>query len=495
MPAINANCVTFITAPMVRTALKAWRDHVRLGRHPLGQMRFLAQRCDSQTLANPIERAHLLRRALQAGIEELRPGPAAAELSDPLWRRYVILREQYLARRSPASVASEICLESSGYYAEQRRALHHLALVLNGWEIEARRGDPLPSVFLAPALSRGALLGRDTLLATVKLRLMAGESVALHGLPGIGKSALAVALANDPDVFGHFADGVLWAHVADCGEAFDALGEWGAALGLAPPVMSGLKTSSARARAVRAAIGMRRMLIVIDCAGPTDAALALRAGGPNCAQLFAVPSARIAIDVAGANATYVSELREADGLALLTRHAPEVIAGRQEAALRIVRDVGGLPFALALIGRWLHREGRTGSQRRIARAFERLADAGQRMDLTEVDPSPCRMLGTCEGSAASMRSLLRESTARLDEAARRALGALSTFPPKPGTFSEAAAWAVCAVSVEALDELVDSDLLECQGDRYALHPVIADFGRSMADQSTTEPSSAWRKRP
>src|SRR5947209_726564 len=58
------------------------------------------------------------------------------------------------------------------------------------------------------------LVGRESLLDTLKQRLCAGKDVALlalHGLPGVGKTALAVALASDQNVREYFHDGILWA--------------------------------------------------------------------------------------------------------------------------------------------------------------------------------------------------------------------------------------------------------------------------------------------
>jgi hypothetical protein len=72
------------------------------------------------------------------------------------------------------------------------------------------------------------------------------------------------------------------------------------------------------------------------------------------------------------------------------------------------------------------------------------------------------------------------SEAILQEPERQALAALSLFPPKPASFSEEAALAVTAASVEVLDRLVDVGLLESRGgDRYSLHQIICDYARAI----------------
>lgn len=55
--------------------------------------------------------------------------------------------------------------------------------------------------------------GRADLVQQLAGRLCSSRSptLALHGLPGVGKSTLAAVLAGHPAVQAHFADGVLWA--------------------------------------------------------------------------------------------------------------------------------------------------------------------------------------------------------------------------------------------------------------------------------------------
>src|SRR5437773_7214707 len=62
---------------------------------------------------------------------------------------------------------------------------------------------PLPAVV--------PLVGRAALLSRLKDRLNATQAIALsalHGLPGVGKTALALELAYDPELRAHYPDGL-----------------------------------------------------------------------------------------------------------------------------------------------------------------------------------------------------------------------------------------------------------------------------------------------
>jgi len=105
--------------------------------------------------------------------------------------------------------------------------------------------------------SANKLLGRDDLLMQVKERLLQGDSLALtalNGLPGIGKTALAVALATDWEVQNRFCDGILWAGLGPRPKVLDLLARWGKLLGVAPSEVENVNSPEAWGRALRATI-------------------------------------------------------------------------------------------------------------------------------------------------------------------------------------------------------------------------------------------------
>jgi len=478
---------SIFSARSIRGALHALSDARRLGEHPLAACRFVRVRFPLRQTPNTVALGHALRAALSQAIQSLKPA-GAFDPNDAGWRYYTILHEQYERRRMPEVVMSTLVVEKSQYFSLQARALAELGHVLAGWEqaqtqaqadaAEPQSG-PMP-IFMAPAMTGKVFLGREALLRQMAAHLLQGRSVAMHGLPGVGKSTFAAALAHRPEMRLSFPDGVLWAGLGQGSDPFAWLGEWAAALGLPRAELAYLTTLEARANAVHTAISTRRMLLVIDDAWTSDpstgsGALALRVGGPNCAHLLTTRLASVAADFAGPNAFGLPELNEANGLAVLIEHAP-ALAHTPQVATELARAVGNLPLALTLMGRYAHRAAH-GSPRRLQAALDALQQAEARLALAQLT-GPLDPDG--KGNGASQRSLqtaIGLSDAALDDSARRAFYALSVFPPKPNTFSEEAALAVTGEPPEALDALVDSGLLEVEDGRYTLHPVVADYTR------------------
>lgn len=326
------------------------------------------------------------------------------------------------------------------------------------------------------------LIGRDALLHQLKEQLFAGKSVALsalNGIPGVGKTTLAVALAHDPAVQQHFHAGVLWAAVGPQPNLLELLSRWGALLGIASLELARQSSAEAWAQALHAVIGPRPMLLVLDDIWQWETAVALRVGGPHCAHLVTTRFPTIAWQFAEEGATVVRELDEVEGLLLLKRLAPELVTAEPLEAQALVQAAGGLPLALTLLGNHLRVQGHSGQPRRVRRALEQLREADARLQLGEPQPLAARHPSLPTGALLSLQTTIAVSEQQLSPAAQAALRAFSVFPPKPNTFTEEAALAIGNVSEAELDALMDAGLLESSGPgRYSLHQTISDYARA-----------------
>lgn len=321
------------------------------------------------------------------------------------------------------------------------------------------------------------LVGREHLLALLVEQLGAGKCLVLTGLPGVGKTALAVTLIHHPRVRDTFCDGVLWAGLGPRPNVLAQLSRWATQLGLSVAEEAVAENSlRARALALRAALGPRRMVLVVDDAWELESALPFQVDAPNCALLVTTRQPRIAREMTRTGHHTVPELTEEDGLTLLSQLAPAVVAYDRDAAQRLVQEVGCLPLALTIVGKYLHTQAYSGQPRRIQAAIDRLYDGTQRLLLSRprspLEPSP----GLATDTPLSLQSVIAMSDMQLNEQARAVFRALSVFPAKPNSFSEEAALMVAQADEETLDVLCDANLLESSGPgRYTLHRTIADY--------------------
>lgn len=338
---------------------------------------------------------------------------------------------------------------------------------------------PQASLLVLPPLLLPRLVGREAILRHLKIRLLTEEPGApcvLHGLPGVGKTALAVALAHDPDLLAHYSDGVLWAGLGRTPPLREVLSRWASLLGLAPATLARLQTIQDWSMAVHAAIGSRRMLLVIDDAWTIEEALACQVGGHNCVHLLTTRSAEVALQFAGTGTIRVPELNPAAGERLLAQLAPDAVAMEPEAATQLVQAAGGLPLALVLMGRYLHIEAYHQQPRRLRAALERLQQASERLHLDQPLAPAVQPSSLSPGMSLSLAASIDLSYQALTPSVQSLLVALTTFPAKPSTFSEEAALAVATASPDQLDTLLNAGLLESGGSgRYLLHQTIADF--------------------
>ncbi|GCF11763.1 hypothetical protein KDI_53270 [Dictyobacter arantiisoli] len=349
-----------------------------------------------------------------------------------------------------------------------------------------------PAIPPAPANEK-SLVGRDEVLRQLKQQLFTGAGkpvshLALNGLPGVGKTALATTLAYDEEVRAHFSDGILWAGLGYETDLMGQLNHWALVLNSTLPDPLRRNYPEAWAECIHATIGQRHMLLIIDDAWEFKHALALQVGGMHCTHLVTTRFPEIAQRFAPEKAVVVRELADSDARLLLMRLAPEAVQAEPEEVQALTAIVGGLPLALTLLGNYLRVQTYGGQPRRLRAALERLRHVDERLQLSE----PQALIGAhpnlSTSTPLSLQAVIGMSDRQISERARTALRALAIFPPKPNTFSEEAAIRINALPVEALDELMDAGLLESSGPaRYTLHQTIADYARTqLTDSQVTD---------
>jgi hypothetical protein len=564
-----------LSESMIRSIFRDWDSLAALGNHPVASLRIVENcRHEAGYSSSPTGYGLALRKVIQDALETIKPDDSLPRLDDKNWRRFTILQEQYIHTRSPEWIALQLNISKATYYTEQKRALQVLADTLRKWEEEqSNQTTSIPastqkkpdSPFFVPAGSNPYLIGRNELLSDLVHRLrqdFIDPSFALVGLPGVGKTALALELVHLPEIQEYFQDGILWASLGRQPDLAALLGNWSAAvgslleasssktlygqnvspnntsdhlrLGMAyaddphtPPtdqdpalllpgniftgqrspygtysIQSNVSANSGnyivgrysdiiaeRAMAIHTAIGLRRMLLIVDDAWQSEAALVFKVGGPNCVYLLTTRLIQPALDFAGDQVVRIPELGDADGLDILNHIAPTAVEANPEVAHSLVRLAGGLPLTLTLMGKHLQKQSFTLQLRRLQNAMMELQSAHARMDLTQPIPVLEQRTDFPPDIPLTLQNLIGISETTIDYPAHRTLMALALFPPKPNSFSEEAALAVSKAPLKVLDSLVDSGLLESVStDRYTLHRSISDY----ASINGSEPESIRR---
>jgi hypothetical protein len=251
----------------LRNLLKSWDLSKQLGEHPLARLKIIEQRRQEAGYSEkPIGYGIALRDVLKDAINELRPDMEEPGYLEKRWRSFLILSEQYLHGRSPDYICEQLGIARSTYNHEQAQAFEKLIDILRQMEFlqttyevtieeegrEKVRGKEVP--FLAPPKPDYTLVGREKLLLDLKEQFIKADGLnfaAIYGLPGIGKTTLAVELAHDPQIREHFEDGVLWAGLGRRPDIMALLSLWGGALGVPMDEIAKWLLLEDRARSLR----------------------------------------------------------------------------------------------------------------------------------------------------------------------------------------------------------------------------------------------------
>ncbi len=483
---------------VLRKALRAWEQSEVLGESPFAGLQAVERRrSQGGYRESAVGYGLAVRAVLQEALAQLRPDDGPPDPLDTRWRAYLILTEQYIQGRSKAYLVDQMGIAESTYNHAQAEALDRMLAYLTEWEqissgvpaaeLETARRSAGEVPFMPPAPHPQGLVGRAELLTELKRHLL-GETgsnrLALHGLPGVGKTSIAVELCHDPEVRSRFADGVLWAGLGPQPELAVQLHLWELALGFAADELAPLARIEDRARALHAVIGDRSMLLVIDDVWEVSDARLLEVGGSKCATVYTSRLPGVGVELAGEAAVQVPELSRPSGLEMIGRLVPQLSSELKRRGTEIVDAVGGLPLALQLLGGAIRQQAYAGNPRRLIEALDRLADSGERLRIEGKLPALDQQPGVPAGYPRTLEATVALSEEALDEQSQTAFRMLSVLPPKPNSFSELAALRVTAQAPRALDQLVDAGLVEPAGsDRYVMHPVLADYGRQRLEGS------------
>lgn len=296
----------------------------------------------------------------------------------------------------------------------------------------------------------------------------------IHGMPGIGKTALAVHAAHR--LSAAYPDGQLFLDLRGySGQApydpAEALGVLLHACGAPAKLSDALDERVTRWREWTA---RRRMLVVLDNARDAAQVDPLLPGSGTCRAL--VTSRNRLAGLGSSRSLFLDVLSAAEAGELFTRIAGQDRLPADDAPLgRVVRACGCNPLALQLLAsRFRHRYSWD-----LPHLLERLDRAADPLD----------ELGDAVSSA------FRVSYAELSEAARRTFRRLALNPGPD--FDPRAALALAGAGAEtsaadvrrSMEELLDGHLLtEPVCDRYRLHDLARAFGLQACAQA--EPRSA-----
>lgn len=293
--------------------------------------------------------------------------------------------------------------------------------------------------------------GREAEVARLCGLAAAGADVVpvavVDGMPGVGKTALAVHVAHR--LAPSFPDAQLQVELGGAAPA-EVLARLLRAIGASDAdIPAGV---SARAALWRAELAHRHVLVLLDDALSAEQVLPLLPGSPG--SLVLVTTRSRTLGVAGVCAVTLDPLPTAAATELFRTVAGEGrVVGEAAAVEEVVRRCGGLPTALRAAGDIL-RNRPVWTVRQLA---NRLAG-----------------LGTAELRPAA--DLIASAVRPLPELSRRVLVALAALPGD-GDAAAVAAAAGCtpAQARHALEHLLDRHLTGQPGTgRYRLHPLVRD---------------------
>ncbi|WP_410579876.1 BTAD domain-containing putative transcriptional regulator [Amycolatopsis sp. lyj-108] len=328
-----------------------------------------------------------------------------------------------------------------------------------------------------------AFIGRERELSWITARLTGGEQhCAVHGMAGVGKTALAVHAAHR--VARSFPDGQVHLNLGASAThgptpPVDAIGRLLAALGV--PVADIPPDEEGAAALLRSALADRRVIIVLDDVADSEQIRRLLPAAPGCAVILTSRPASTAVD--GSGLLRLGRLPTTAATALIRRYAGAPRVDTDLAAtVRLAELCDHLPLALRIAATRLARR----PEWTVGEFAARLADPVRRLDALT-----CDGLSVRDGLRAGVRLLSRVA----DPFATCALGQLGVLDlPVVSTAALAAALDLpVALAESAAERLVDAGLIETvRMDRYRVPGLVRLFATDEYVTADEERTSTHR---
>jgi tetratricopeptide (TPR) repeat protein len=357
------------------------------------------------------------------------------------------------------------------------------------------------------------LVGRQALFDDLRTHLCVTAPVrlALDGMPGAGKTRLALELVYDDQVRRHFSGGILMTGLGQQPHIESLLRRWCDDLGL--------QHASRRSSAEQFAHIARRLnqgghpcLVIVDDIWATDDASAFLFASPVASFLFTSrqrDQLQQPIDyetlIGPSNLISIPPLDVQRAVDLLRQNAGLPAPAYQAELEALAHLVGGLPLLLAAMGAYLRREGQPQTSW-FAQALDDLQQASRRLNLPtgKIEQTRQNLHGGLFArfrhkpvlKPLSANAIIELSVSALPYAMGRAFIRLAAIPPAPHSFGLDSASEVIENDDErVLRLLVQRNLLISVGDdRYSLHRVLWDWAEQRGYREVQDARrrlSAW----
>lgn len=423
---------------------------------------------------------HQYLRAIEAANDWLR-----IDITDErayLWlvRAHALNREPQAALRYARQLQERLVDDPSDVYLVEVETL-----------IKAiETNQPLQQIYTR-LLNPRTFVGRELALRTLKDRLLGRDPVSrqhnvtiVSGWPGVGKTAMVRVLANDPQVRGHFRDGVFPVSFGEGVLSLEGLQQVGRHLGL-----TRLTTMQEAVVQLQKAFANTQSLLLVDDVYAIDQIDPFRQLlGPDNALLVTTRFKDVAKSFSDEHHYRLPVLEAAAALELLLLLSPDMaLQGYEEQAAGLVEALEYLPLALQVAARMLNERFNWLFLGQIKR--DDLMDFFAQMQdvyalLSERDPE--ERLDPETGLTATLMYLLGQSVRQLPEAYRPYFARLGIVRAKPARVDLAGLAGLWRVEnpVPVVTEFLNKGLLEAVSSReYQLHSLLRAYARTLLEGS------------